>query len=306
MLAWVIALAASLFVQNWRKAESRAEPAERIEYYNRAIRAWGPAESGSLLGQCHFGRGQAFLELWRFAEAEPDLSRTLELDPNNSKAYLLRGKARARLSKLNEAAQDLIEYLARTPADQDGLMSLAEVHLKTGRANAAMKTCKTAQQAETSDGRAWLCEGRAWMARKQWSAAERALNAADEKSNHRLADALAERAVCRVAQGRHAQALKDYTAALGLLEARLQELSRQETPQAARADQQQTTARVFYGRGRVHEFLLQASEAQADYQQACRLGHDQACARAPLPKSVKPRRRAPNPDNNAGERIYGG
>lgn len=323
------ARAASKFVQNLHKAESRKEADERVEYYTRAIDSWDAGEGNSLLGACRFGRGEALLETWKFAQAEDDLTKALALDPINARAYRSRGKARLRLGKTAEAAQDLLEYAGRNPTDVDGLVTLAEAQLKLGRGDGAFKACRLAQQADPADGRGWLCEGKALAARRDWPGAERAFTAADDRDAHRAAAPLLERAVARVAQGRHEQAQEDYTAALPLLEALLDRMPHDGAPAPAVAEQRQTTAKAYYGRGRVREFLVQPEGALADFEAACRLGHEQACERAdalapqaehkarraapeeraaPAPDKPKreKKRKIGNPDGNPGERIYGG
>ena len=339
-MTWVVAAgfaatatpswAANRFIENLHKAQARREPGERLEYYDRAVKTWEPADGMPLLGQAHFGRGQARVETWQFSAAEPDLTKALDLDPANAKCYLLRGQVRIKLAKYNEAAQDLAEYIGRNPSDVDGLLSLSQAQLKAGRKDAALSACRLAQQTAPAEARAWLCEARVWMARKVWASAASALDAADEKARHRLPEALTERAVCRVAQGRHEQALSDYSAALALYDERLQDLPRRAAAQPEIAEQRQTSARTYYGRGRVLEFMVRPADAVLDYQQACRLGHAPACERAealapkavearPHPKSppavpsLKPeqaprspkRRKTPAPASDPGPRIYG-
>lgn len=339
MTASIVALAAALsappawaatkFVQNVHKAQSRKEPAERVEYYRRALDAWEPAEGNSMLAYCHYGRGQALAELWRWEEAEPDLSKALEKDPVNAGAYLLRGRVRLRLNRMSEASQDLLEYVGRKPLDVSGLVLLSEAQLRLGRGDAALKTCRMAQQAEPEDPRGFLCEGRALMARKDWAGAERVLSLADQRAKGGLADAPLERAVCRVAQGRHEDALADYARALPLLEESLGDLPG-DAPKPQADELRQATARAYYGRGRVLEFLIKREEALADYTRACGHGHAQACERAAglaqrdeprpkrkappahtirLPETPEPPKRAKprqsHPDEDPGERIYG-
>ena len=324
--------AASKFVQNLHKAESRKEPNERVEYYTRAIDAWEPAEGNSLMGACRFGRGEALVELWKFAEAEPDVALTGPIsrgDVGTVARHLAALAGTPELGRNNEAALDLLEFAGRNPADVDGLVTLADAQLKAGRGDAAMKACKLAEQAEPSDFRGWLCEGRALAARRDWPGAERAFAAADDRAEHRAAAPLLERAVTLVAQGRHELALTDYSAAIPLLDALLETLPHDRAPAPAVAEHRQNTARAYYSRGRVREFLVQPELALADFETACRLGHDQACERAdalapqaehkpkraapsaapePVPEKSKreKRRKVNNPDSDPGERIYGG
>lgn len=320
---------AGKFLDNMHKAQTRGLPEERREYYDRAIKIWEPADGQTLLGQAHFGRGQALAELWRFAEAEPDLTKALDLDPGNAKAHLLRGRALLKLGKANEAAADLLEYAGRNPADVGGLALLGEAQLKAGRGDAAMNACKLAQQAEAEHAAGWLCEGRVWMGRREWSKGEEALTAADRKADHRLPEALADRAVCRVALGRHEQALGDYTAAVPLLEAALQDAQRRPAPDGEHAERRLAAAKGHYARGRVLEFMIKPVEASADFTQACRLGYEPACERAdalalkasppkaapkrpaaplqPVEPAPPPKKRKDTPyENDGGTRIYGG
>lgn len=304
------AWAASKFVKNLHKAESRKEASERLEYYTRALDSWDDAEGSELLAQCYFGRGQALVELWRFSDAEPDLSKVITMDQLNNKAWLLRGKARLRQDKIGEAVSDLVEYAGREPADVDGLDTLAQAQLKAGRGDLALKACKLAQEADASDARGWLCEGRVMMDRKDWQAADKALSLADDKSGHGSTETLLDRAVCRVALGRDEAALKDYGTAVPLMEARLLRLRHESAPPPALTEQTEGTARAFYGRGRVEEFLAQNEAALADYTSACNLGHDEACARADALAPQKPhkppkRKKIKNPDSEPGDRIYG-
>lgn len=309
------ASASTPFVQNLQKAQTRAEADERIEYYGRAIKTWEPADSMPLLGQAHFGRGEGLVERWRFEEALADLDKAVELDPGNARAYLLRGRARARLGRSSEALADLIEHAGRNPTDVEGLVELSAAQLKVGRGDAALKTCRMAQQADAEDFRGFLCEGRALMARKDWAAADRALSTADRVAKSRSGDALAERGVCRVALGRHEDALKDYTGAVEAFDADVEGQPRS-TPEPAKAELRDRSARVLFGRGRVNEFLSHPDQALGDYLRACELGHKQACARAaalspsvevkPEPERKPKKRRAPAPESDPGDRIYGG
>ncbi len=314
---------ASRFVTDLRKAESRKEPDERVEWYSRAIEEWDPKEDPNLLAQCRFGRGQARVELWRFSEAEPDLAKALELDPGNHRARLLRGQALLELGRAEAAVEDLIDYTGMEPDDEQGWLSLAQAKLKLGREDQALKACRRAQKVEDADSRAWLCEGRVLLARRDWAAAEAALTSAAGKAPS-LPETFAERAVSRVAQGRHEQAVKDYQAALAAYEAELKDLSERAAPQPRQKARRQETARAYFGSGRVREFLSQVPQAIADYQRACELGHDDACARlqalapeqaaarakpapppAPAPPKPAKRKRLPAPRSDPGERIYG-
>lgn len=322
------AWAASEFLKNMHKAEGRKEPEERIEYYTRALRAWEPSDGNSLLANCHFRRGEARFERWEFDEAEPDLSKSIELDPGNARAYLLRGRITLRRGKASDAAKDFSAYTVFQPGDVGGYLSLGEARQKIGQFNAALRAYDRAASLDPSDHRPPLGVARAWMARKRWHEALESLDKADEAARRSSPEVLTERAVSLVALGEHRKGLADYDAAVALYDRRLQDLQRSRTLAAALADYQAQVARAYFGRGRLHEFVLRRPEALADYVEACRLGHKEACARAqalaatppaagpsqgttkraprpePAKRPAERRKRLPKPESEGGERIY--
>lgn len=313
------------FLRNMRKAESRRESAEKVEYYTRAIRAWQPSDGNALLAHCHFRRGEALYERYEFKEAEPDLSKSIELDPGNPRAYFLRGRALLRLGRAREAAKDLSEHAALRPEDLEGCLALGEAELKSGRPDTALKDYKRCSELKASDFRAALGAGRAWAARRDWQRALKSLETADVDARGLSPEVLVETAVSQAALGDHQSALESYGRAIPLHERRLQELRRARAHPAAIAEEQEQAARARYGRGRLNEFLMRLKRALSDYREACRLGRREACDRAeslesrpearespppsplekaPEKKTQKPRKRLPRSESEPGERIY--
>lgn len=103
------------------------------------------------------------------------------------------------------------------------------------------------------------------MGARSWSGAELSLDQAVKLSKGREPDVLVERAVTRVALKRGEEAVEDYSAAIPLLEERMEDGETKLRPKAARA---------YYGRGRLTDSL-------EDYEAACRLGHKKACSLLP-------------------------
>lgn len=307
------------FLKLLRKAQSRRESSEKVEYFTRAIRAWEPSHGQTLLATCHFLRGEARYELRAFPEAEPDFTKALELDPANARAHFLRGSLRLKGGRPRDAARDLREYAALRPEDAEGWLALGDAQLALDPA-AALKAFARAQELAPADFRPSLGQARAWMSRKIWDKALEALDAADALARRRSEEVLAQRATCHAALGRHEAALADYGKSLALYERRLSELEGSRVPPALLGECRAKAARVYYGRGRLHEFLLRTAEARADYAQACRLGHDASCGRAlpaadsspsapphpePRPaRAPKPRRPSPPAESAPGDRIY--
>lgn len=302
------------FLKLQRKAEQRREPAERLEWFGRAIKAWNSAHGTSLLAHCHLRRGEAYTELKDDAKALPDLDRAIELDARSALAYFLRGRIFLRRGKPREAARDLAEYCGLEPEDIEGHLTLGEARRAARMWEEAMQAYNAAAQLEPGDYRPVFGRGLALMGSRSWSGAELSLDLALKLSKGREPEVFIERAVTRVALKRNEEAVEDYSAALPLLEERLEDGETAARPKAARA---------YYGRGRLTGSL-------EDYESACRLGHKKACtllpakpvaARAapkpaPAPKAKKKKlKEQPKPvpykrtvieapDGDAGDRIY--
>ncbi|MBI3550937.1 MAG: tetratricopeptide repeat protein [Elusimicrobia bacterium] len=318
--------AADEFLKNMRKAAKVKEDPDKIEYYDRAISAWEPDDGGPLLAECRFRRGEAHFRRWEFSAAEPDLSKAIELDSGNSQARLLRGRVRLRAGRVPEALKDLFDFTIMAPENIEGFLWLGQAHLKIDEYEPALRSFSRAAQIDARDYRAPLGQGRVWLGRREWDKALASLSAADGLAKRRVPDVLTELAVCEVARGRHEAALDDYGRAIPLLEHALSQLSRADIPTVELADERETAARAYYGRGRVNEFLVRLPDALADYRQACELGHQESCrkaeglaARSEETKQAKtrtlakPERKAPAaskkkklppPDSEAGDRIY--
>ena len=288
------------FFANLRKAETRQEPDERLEYYGRAIKAWTPDAGAALLAVCHFGRGQAYFDRGEFKQAEPDLTKALNGDPRNARAYFLRGRVHLKEGRGAKAALDLAEFVGLQPEEIDGLLFLCEAQRRTGRTEEAFKTYERAGRLEPADYRPVLGMGQTQMAVKDWRQAVRSLDRSDGLARGRAHEVFIERAVCRAALADLEGAVKDYGAGLALYSATLDLLARAPNQRVLLAETQDAAGRAHYGRGRVLETLFARARALADYTEGCRLGHAPSCRRA-----AEPRKKAvATPSDDTGERIY--
>lgn len=258
------------FIKLQRKAEQRREPAERLEWFARAIKAWNSAHGSALLAHCHLRRGEAYTELKEDAKALSDLDRAIELDARSALAYFLRGRIQLRRGKALEAARDLAEYAALEPEDIEGHLTLGEARRAAKQWDQAMSAYNAAAQLEPGDYRPVFGRGLALMGMRSWPGAELSFDLAVRLSKSREPEVLIERAVVRVALKRSEEAVEDYSAALPLLEERLEEGETKLRPKAARA---------YYGRGRL-------TASMPDYEAACRLGHKKACSLLPKQPAV--------------------
>jgi tetratricopeptide (TPR) repeat protein len=320
--------ASDAFIVAMRKAESFSEDGDKIEFYDRAIRAWEPADGQSLLGECYFRRGEARLRRWEFDGAEADLAKAVQFDPGNAQAKLLWGRALVKQGKASEAVKELLEVTMTAPDKEEGFLWLGEAYLLSAAPAPAARAFGRAEQLDSSDFRGAAGIGRAWLARRDFDKAYDALSRADELAKRRSSEVLTQLGVCEAGRGRHKEALRHYDKAVAILARDLQQLPRADTPRGEEDDLRAQAGKAYFGRGRVSEFLAKIADAASDYRQACELGHREACARAaalakapapkPAPKPAPPaaveirplpktrKKKTSPPQSDPGERIYGG
>jgi|GEM_PF-5808566 len=314
-----------------RKAESRQEPEERVEYFSRALAAWTPGHGSGLRAACHFGRGEARTQTGDFAQALPDLAKALEEDPNNARAVFLRGRILLHQTLLEEdpsvrsaapAAQALADYAALKPEDVEGLLALGRAQLLAGHIAAAQVAFGRARKLAPSDPRPVLGIARAFLAARDFGRTLESLDAADPLARGRDPDLLTERAACRLAQGDQAGALAELDGALPRHEELLLDLSRSRALPLEVEERTAAAGRAYLSRGGLRESHGDTPGALADYTAGCRHGSRRCCARAqalgglkprppqPPPAPVKPPKKSkpwkiPGPVSDPGERIYG-
>jgi tetratricopeptide (TPR) repeat protein len=307
------------FVEQLRKAEARdASDPERVEFATRALRAWLPEDGRPLLAHAHFARAEGEAALFDDAAAAEDLTKTLELDPRNERALLMRSRARAGLGRGAEAERDAEDYLSARRDDPEGWLALGEARLLQGpprsdrEARAAF--AKAAKFADPGDPRPSLGEGRAFLSARRHREALASLSAAAERPQKRRAEILSWRSRAYSALGDWEAAHRDLTRALPDLERALDDRRRSGAAKPGQDAARAALADAYFRRGLANEALKAREPALADHRQACGLGLRPACARvaslekpepkeAPRPKAKKAPRRK-NPRSDAGERIY--
>lgn len=318
--------AADEFIRNLHKADRRKAPDERIEYYSRAIRAWKPSHSSTLLAYCLFKRGQAYYESYELELAHPDLTEAIEKDPDNASAFFLRGSLLLLRGLQREALMDLRTYVAMKPKDIEGRLRLAECLLKDKRYRLAAKEFRSAQEMDPDDFRPPLGLATVQHAKRQCLNAAQPLEKADSLAQHRSPRVLALRGECRNILGYPESGLKDLGEAIGLYETRLNDLQRS---LALRKDffiAKGRLARTYDTRGDIFLRGSQPGAALADYKESCQLQYRPACLKAERlgvshhgpkaeefekikePKKAKKkkrRRRDKRGDDDPGQRIYG-
>jgi tetratricopeptide (TPR) repeat protein len=121
-----------LYVFNIGDHTHRAgKPADAMEWYDRAIRTldvpavrqMGNADADNFLQEAYRGRAKAFDELQRFAEADKDWARTLELtaEPKRSGVRMNRACSRVRVGQIDAPLREVEELLrAKATAVNNG------------------------------------------------------------------------------------------------------------------------------------------------------------------------------------------
>lgn len=304
------AWAADAFISNMRKADSRAEADEKIEYYTRAIDAWAPTHGNELLAYCRFRRGEAHYYQNELDRAEPDLSKAIELDPGNNRAYYYRGQLYLRQRRFDKAVRDLQEY-SLAVKQAEGYWRLAEAYERAGNFLPAAKQYRQAQAADAEDYRPILGLARLAAGQRKDSAALEFFQQAEALAGGHSAEVFADKALFESRAARHEDAIDDFGRAAAIFEERLSSLERSADGRPLEVfDQKSGLARTYFGRAQSYEARGQPGPAQTDYQAACKLGLSAACAKATSPRhqavEVKqaPQKRYPKANSDPGNRIY--
>ncbi|MBI4059982.1 MAG: hypothetical protein HY403_00985 [Elusimicrobia bacterium] len=312
------ASALSPFLLQLKKAEARAaSDPERVEFASRALRAWRVSDGNALLAHARFLRAEGEAALLDDAAAEEDLTKVLEIDPDNARARRMRAAARAALGRGAQAESDAVEYLAGKPEDAEGWLVLGEARLLQGppKADRGARAAfaKAAALLGGEDPRPRLGEGRAHLSARRYREALACLSAAAERPRAREAEILSWRARAHSALGDWSAARDDLSAALPGLERALEELRRASAARRGQDAAHRALADAYFRRGLAYEALRAANEALADHRAACGLGLAPACARvkalekaAPTAPPHQPKKtpRRKNPKGDPGDRIY--
>lgn len=319
-LAGPAARAQDPFLENMRKAATRLESEERIEYYSRAIRAWKPSHSRTLLGHCHMERGAAFYDQDEPLSAAPDLDKALASDPAAFKAYYLRARLRLRQGKARLAAADLAEFISLRPEDPAGPLAKGEALEMIGDRIGAEAAYRAAAGLSPESPRPLVGLARLKKARGKPEEALALLDQADAAAGGKDWPTLAERGRTRAAAGRTASGLEDLDKGLALGEDALGVLQRSRAKPVELHDAQRELGEAYSWRAAILEKQGRWGPALADFEEACRLGFPAACGRAKTaasklrqaqedPEDSAPARPAKKPRRSRvlqepGERIY--
>lgn len=325
--------AADEFLGLVRKADSRSETEEKVEYYNRAIRAWSPVHAKTLLAHCHFRRGEAYFMRFELDRAEPDLTKAVTLDPRNARAFLLRGRLNIFLERFAKAARDFAEYNAVSAREEaEGYWRLGEAERLAGRGVAAQKALARALELDPEDYRPPLGQARMLLSQSQPAQALEKIAAAHRLSGKADPEILALKGRAGFlarALSLAPEAVADLNAAIDLFEARLTDHERSGDALGAH-ETRSLLAPAYHDRAEIQTRLQNHAGALSDHKEACRLGHRISCVKAdrlsltsttpkktevliePEPRhavekktpKLAPRKKRKKPDSDPDERVY--
>ncbi len=281
-LAGPMARAQDSFLENMRKAATRVEAEERIEYYSRAIRAWKPSHSRTLLGHCHMERGAAFFDQNDPISAAPDLDKAIAADPAAFKAYFVRGRLRLRQGKARLAAADLTEFISLRPEDPAGPLAKGEALEMIGDWTGAETAYLAASSLVPENPRPIVGLARLKKARRRLDEALALLDRADASAGGKDWPTLAERGRTRALAGRTAPGLEDLDNGLALGEDALNRLQRARAKPVELLNAQRELGEAYFWRAAILEKQGRWGPALSDLEEACRLGFQASCARAKI------------------------
>ena len=116
-----------------------------IEQYDRILRM---DPRPAIQAVVHIHRGMAHFGLSQYDRAVDDFSRTLELEPENFKAYYYRAVVHKIHERYADAVRDFSACLDLDPYQYDALIGRAQVLVSVGRAEDALTDCTLALKIE--------------------------------------------------------------------------------------------------------------------------------------------------------------
>lgn len=139
---------------------------EAIDAYSKAIQLAPIQAAGTWMR-----RGKSYLELKRYELAERDLTKAIEIAPQQEWTWHLRGRAMAGLGKREQAIADFTKALEMNPQDSGALGHRGLARMKLKRLDEAIADLTKAVALEPQ--RNWLWQGRAdaHAAREAWDLA---------------------------------------------------------------------------------------------------------------------------------------
>jgi len=259
------------------RAQNDSAPADAAADFGRAVQAWTPAEGDTLLAACYFGRAQADYSLGDLADSASDASRSMELDPGNWRALLVRGKAQLALGLYRKAALDLERTALFHPEDGDAYLYLGQAQLQMERPLEASKSLRKAATLNPSDFRPLLALASLWRNRGRCDEAVPLYQKAVALSDSTLVQAQAGLGFCEY-HGKHFQKALDYDdRAVESGDVALGNLIRGKAPLFIKNETQRDLAQAYFWRGLDYARLERPDSARKDYAKSCYLGYEPAC-----------------------------
>ncbi|CAN5709701.1 hypothetical protein BH18ACI4_BH18ACI4_22550 [soil metagenome] len=234
-----------------QNAHARGDLAQALAYYEEAIKVKPE------FPEAEFQMGNVLESLGRSSQAESAFRRASKQRKDWSLPYSALGILLARTNREIEAEAALRQALKLDSNDNLALRILANIRLRRGDANEALKLARTATQDSHSPASTWLVRALAERALGDKTAAKTSLQHVLETEPENIS-ALIERAELYVEEGDNSQALKDLKAAEQIKEADKQVFHRVVVAYE-RAGKPDDAHRVAAAAG-----LLRAEEASAD------------------------------------------
>ena len=201
------------YFQRGVEAHQREDLDTAIAYYDEIISA--EPENTSILADIYYNRGTAYSTIGEYDRAIEDLTKAIELRPNDSRAYynrggtyidkkiyglairdfdralnlspddpslyLLRGVANIEKQEYEFAASDFSRAIALNPNHADAYNGRGVTHYRSGDLGSAIADYSNAIQLNPNSEHAYYNRGEAWLHLREWRKAQDDLLTAKDK-----------------------------------------------------------------------------------------------------------------------------
>ncbi len=163
----------------------------------------------------YISRGNAYMSMNRYVDAEPDFTNGIRYNPKNFQARLQRGAVRRKLKKYKQALEDLNIGYKMQPKNADLLLLRGIVKCESGNYKAAIPDITASLKIKKSN-EAWFWRGQARLKLGQDSLARNDFNSILQNDKKNIG-ALNGRAEANFKMKHPKLALKDYSAVVDLI-----------------------------------------------------------------------------------------
>ena len=119
----------------------------KMEYFDMAIRNYNDAEkAGYKTVDLYFHRGAAYISIGNYNKATKDLSKAIDIEPENAELYFYRGYAYTEMDKSEKAMADYSSAIIHDPGFAEAYYNRGAVKIDLGLLNEGGEDLEEAQR----------------------------------------------------------------------------------------------------------------------------------------------------------------